>query len=729
MKNFKEALKGFTTILLYIFIQLTYSQSTIYVNSSSGNDANGDGTSGAPYKTFHKGYTSASNGDTIDLTGTFTWTDADETGDTIYWGYIISKNLTIQGQGPGNTTVQAHTSALTADRRVFSITNDMNVIFKNLKIQHGRGWGGYIGTTNYSYSGGAIGSGSQGGSSRSVKLTLENVHISNNYGKSRAAGVYCEGDFSATNCTFDNNVTEKGLASALHLYQNYYDPKRDLISCTFYNNTSSLKNKPAIFFDRSGANIMNCTFLDNDSGITAYAIYNNDEELHITNSIIANSKEFDLFAYSGGDNAIKCTNSIIEVEQPEGKSITYKNCLNGNQTSLNVTTPITNGGNNNLTPYAALASGSVAINAGVTGNFGDTNSGGIIAVPSKDQIGSDRVGTIDIGSYEYTTISPTITFSDINKIYGEANFDLSATSNSGGTISYSIEGTNTTGTTLSGTNNKTVNIGTVGSITIRATQVADGIYSAATKDITLTITKASLTVTADSGQTKVYGATDPALTYTITGFQGTDNESSLDTGVSIARAIGEDVNTYTITPSAASDVNYSVSFVTAQFAITKASQSITFDSLTHTDDVFDLSATTTSGLEISYTSSDTSVATISGKTVTVLKAGSTIITASQSGNNNYHAAIDVSQVLEIQVLGLEESELSNLEIYPNPTSNYLYIRGNNSQATISIYNILGKKVMHAKNINKIDVKGLSNGIYIIRIKEGLKEIIKKFIKK
>jgi hypothetical protein len=240
--------------------------------------------------------------------------------------------------------------------------------------------------------------------------------------------------------------------------------------------------------------------------------------------------------------------------------------------------------------------------------------------------------------------------------------------------------------------------------------------------------KSKLTITADA-KSKVYGEVDPVLTYVVSGFINSDTEASLDTPVSISRAAGEDVGSYAVTPSGAEDINYTVSFVAASFSITKASQSITFDSLTHTDDVFDLSATTTSGLEISYTSSDNSVATISGKTVTVLKAGSTIITASQSGNNNYHAATDVSQVLEIQLLGLGESVLNNLKLYPNPTSNYLYIEGNDNPVTISIYSVLGKKVISAKNTNKIDVKGLSNGIYIIRIKEGLKEVIKKFIKK
>ena len=114
--------------------------------------------------------------------------------------------------------------------------------------------------------------------------------------------------------------------------------------------------------------------------------------------------------------------------------------------------------------------------------------------------------------------------------------------------------------------------------------------------------------------------------------------------------------------------------------------------------------------------------------MTVLTPGSTVITASQSGNNNYHPATDVSQVLVIQALDIGGSVINKLKLYPNPTNDYLYIEGNDNPLTISIYSVLGKKVISAENIDKIDVKGLSNGIYIIRIKEGLKEVMKKFIK-
>ncbi|MDO8965230.1 MBG domain-containing protein, partial [Algoriphagus sp.] len=48
----------------------------------------------------------------------------------------------------------------------------------------------------------------------------------------------------------------------------------------------------------------------------------------------------------------------------------------------------------------------------------------------------------------------------------------------------------------------------------------------------------------------------------------------------IARAAGENVGTYTITPSGAADANYTVGFVTAQFAITPATLTVTADNKT-----------------------------------------------------------------------------------------------------------------------------------------------------
>jgi uncharacterized repeat protein (TIGR03803 family) len=79
----------------------------------------------------------------------------------------------------------------------------------------------------------------------------------------------------------------------------------------------------------------------------------------------------------------------------------------------------------------------------------------------------------------------------------------------------------------------------------------------------------------------------------------------------------------------------------------KSPQTITFDPIEqkkYGDAPFPLHATASSGLSVNFSSSNPSVAAISGNVVTVLKAGSAIITASQNGNDTY-AAAQVSQSL------------------------------------------------------------------------------------
>jgi cytochrome c oxidase assembly protein Cox11 len=79
-------------------------------------------------------------------------------------------------------------------------------------------------------------------------------------------------------------------------------------------------------------------------------------------------------------------------------------------------------------------------------------------------------------------------------------------------------------------------------------------------------------------------------------------------------------------------------------------QTITFDALpvkTMADTTFHLTATASSGLSVSYTSSDETVATITDSAVTIVGAGTTAITAIQSGSNKYQAAPTVTRKLVV----------------------------------------------------------------------------------
>ena len=83
---------------------------------------------------------------------------------------------------------------------------------------------------------------------------------------------------------------------------------------------------------------------------------------------------------------------------------------------------------------------------------------------------------------------------------------------------------------------------------------------------------------------------------------------------------------------------------------TNGFQKITFGTLSakHVGDAaFNPGATSCSGLTVSYGSSNLSVATVSGSTVTIVGAGSTNITASQAGSGATAAAADVQQTLTV----------------------------------------------------------------------------------
>ena len=83
-------------------------------------------------------------------------------------------------------------------------------------------------------------------------------------------------------------------------------------------------------------------------------------------------------------------------------------------------------------------------------------------------------------------------------------------------------------------------------------------------------------------------------------------------------------------------------------------QTITFGALAskaYGDAAFSLTATASSGLAVSYTSSNTAVATVSGATVTIVGVGSTNITASQAGDGTWLAATPVVQGLTVMLPG------------------------------------------------------------------------------
>lgn len=73
------------------------------------------------------------------------------------------------------------------------------------------------------------------------------------------------------------------------------------------------------------------------------------------------------------------------------------------------------------------------------------------------------------------------------------------------------------------------------------------------------------------------------------------------------------------------------------------------------------------------------------------------------------------------VLSVEDNKTNPFKIYPNPASTKLYLSVTSSENyEISVYNLLGKKIMMSNdfsNISPLDVSKLQSGIYILKFKE------------
>jgi gliding motility-associated-like protein len=249
---------------------------------------------------------------------------------------------------------------------------------------------------------------------------------------------------------------------------------------------------------------------------------------------------------------------------------------------------------------------------------------------------------------EITQASQTITFTDpADKTYGDADFNLIASSDSGLPVDFSIV---SGPATLSGS---TVTITGAGTVVVEATQAGDVNYTAATPvQQSFEVAKAQLNVIADN-KTITYGDAIPTLTFSFNAADFVNSETEavidVDPDISTTATIASDAGTYSITLADGSDDNYSFIFTQATLEITQASQTITFTDpadKTYGDADFNLIASSDSGLPVDF-SIFSGPATLSGSIVTITGAGTVVVEATQTGDINYTAATPVQQSFEV----------------------------------------------------------------------------------
>lgn len=203
---------------------------------------------------------------------------------------------------------------------------------------------------------------------------------------------------------------------------------------------------------------------------------------------------------------------------------------------------------------------------------------------------------------------------------GNYNGNIVLTSSGAPTVNVATNATNTVSQkelTISGltANNKTFDNNTTA--TLSGTPSLVGVIVGDETNVSLTGTYSANFDTATVGSNKPVTVTG----YTITGIASVNYFLTQPTGL-----------TADILPSGLLD------------------QTITFGPLaavTYGDANFNLTAVSDSNLTVTYTSSNTDVATVVGNTVSIVGAGSTTITAFQSGDSNYNPATPVAQNLVV----------------------------------------------------------------------------------
>ena len=274
-----------------------------------------------------------------------------------------------------------------------------------------------------------------------------------------------------------------------------------------------------------------------------------------------------------------------------------------------------------------------------------------------------QAGTLSI---QKATVNISFTTLPV-KTYGDADFNPGATISNGLPVTYTSTGAATIV-------NNNIHITGAGTATITAHQAGNANYNPATDvSVTLTINKKQLTVTA-ADKAKLYGEPAPVLTYIISGLANGETETVFTTPINISTS-GTNVGTYPIAVSGALASNYDFTYQSGTLNILKAVSQITFNNLpvkTYGDADFNANATADNRLPVTYFSANGNVATIINGNIHITGAGSTLITASQPGNNNYTAAPDVSLILIVNKRRLTVIPADQTKIYGDPTPVFNY---------------------------------------------------------
>ena len=242
--------------------------------------------------------------------------------------------------------------------------------------------------------------------------------------------------------------------------------------------------------------------------------------------------------------------------------------------------------------------------------------------------------------------------------------------------------------------------------------------------------KAPLSVSGDS-YTVTYGDELPDFGYDIEGFVLGDDEGDLSALPSVSPLSDPAVGDHSLPITGGEADNYRFDYHPGTLTVLKAAQTIDwpqdFTSGLSQGDMVEITATATSGLGITYESTNVDVAEvihIDGRPyLSCVNDGSANIIATQPGDGNHEAAPSVTRRVNVgHGSGLAPSASSpSVGCRPSPARDVLEVTGTDASMTAAVYSPSGAMVLSSRcadGMTRLDVSRLDAGTYILVVSGG-----------
>ena len=136
--------------------------------------------------------------------------------------------------------------------------------------------------------------------------------------------------------------------------------------------------------------------------------------------------------------------------------------------------------------------------------------------------------------------------------------------------------------------------------------------------------------------------------------------------------------------------------------------------------------------------SQTYIVNVQNETANYLKlvnvSNAAIIASTPISNDNYFYELQVDNMpFAEDAYNLSssypdnESTLGNITIYPNPSSDFMYVK-NNIELEAVVIDLLGKELIREKITGRLDISSLEKGTYILNLTDGVNTSTHKIIK-